>query len=56
MRVEIVGRIITRDGRVIEQVLGAAEGDSYYEVSVQLEPLLTELAETWPEVVAEGIV
>jgi ethanolamine utilization microcompartment shell protein EutL len=52
--VEVVGRIYRDQVKQSEQVLGTVEGDNPREVALMLDAMLTEIADTWPQVVGEG--
>lgn len=53
--VEVVGRIYRDRVRQSEHVLGTVEGDNPREVALMLEAMLSEIADSWPQIVGEGI-
>jgi hypothetical protein len=54
IRIQIVGRI-TADDQHHDHVLGMTEADNYPDLALAVGRLLNEIADTWPQVVAEGI-
>lgn len=53
--VEVVGRIYRDQVKQSEHVLGTVEGDNPREVSLMLDAMLSEIADTWPQVVGEEV-
>lgn len=53
--VEVVGRIYRDQVKQSEHVLGTVEGDDPREVALMLDAMLTEITDTWPQVVSEGV-